>query len=96
MIWLVDRVIRGARIMAFSLRFWKAWALVTYKEDAHMIRVVIPISSSLYTIEPGTFYYLMVLNKWNFWESHPFTVASVSELAQCGGVVGGEVTSFRP
>ncbi|KAF0315626.1 ferric reductase like transmembrane component [Colletotrichum asianum] len=88
MIWLVDRIIRGARIVAFSPRFWKAWALVTYNEDAHMIRVVVPIFSSLYTIEPGTFYYLMVLNKWNFWKSHPFTVASVSESARCGESLG--------
>ncbi|KAF5488744.1 Ferric/cupric reductase transmembrane component B [Colletotrichum fructicola] len=88
MIWLLDRVIRGAQIVAFSPRFWNAWALVTYNEDAHMIRVVVPISSSLYTIEPGTFYYLMVLNKWNFWESHPFTVASVSESAECGESLG--------
>ncbi|KAE9578467.1 hypothetical protein CGMCC3_g5463 [Colletotrichum fructicola] len=88
MIWLLDRVIRGAQIVAFSPRFWNAWALVTYNEDAHMIRVVVPISSSLYTIEPGTFYYLMVLNTWNFWESHPFTVASVSESAECGESLG--------
>ncbi|KAH9226899.1 hypothetical protein K456DRAFT_1876917 [Colletotrichum gloeosporioides 23] len=87
-IWLVDRVIRGARIVAFSPMFWNARALVTYNEDAHMIRVVVPISSSLHTIESGTFYYLMVLNKWNFWESHRFTVASVSESAQRGESLG--------
>ncbi|KAM0546736.1 hypothetical protein ACHAPJ_010664 [Fusarium lateritium] len=78
LIWLFDRILRGARILSFSPLFWKAKALITYNENAHMIRVVVPVSSSLYTIEPGTFYYLMVLNKWNFWESHPFTVASVS------------------
>lgn len=44
-----------------------------------MVRMVVPLSSSFYHVEPGTFYYIMVLNKWNFWESHPFTVASVSE-----------------
>ncbi|RMZ76995.1 hypothetical protein DV738_g4604, partial [Chaetothyriales sp. CBS 135597] len=77
-IWALDRLARGARIFAFSPRFWRAKATVTYNEDAHMVRVVVPLSSSLYDIQPGTFYYLMVLNKWNFWESHPFTVASVS------------------
>jgi predicted ferric reductase len=51
---------------------------MTYNQDAHMVRVVVPVSSSVYSIEPGTFYYLMVLDKWNFWESHPFTVAAVS------------------
>uniref|UniRef100_A0A8H7K382 FAD-binding FR-type domain-containing protein n=1 Tax=Bionectria ochroleuca TaxID=29856 RepID=A0A8H7K382_BIOOC len=83
MIWVLDRVVRGARILAFSPQFWNAKARIAYNEDAHMIRMVVPVSSSLYSIKPGTFYYLMVLNKWNFWESHPFTVASVSRDARC-------------
>ncbi|CAJ0546526.1 Ff.00g011530.m01.CDS01 [Fusarium sp. VM40] len=77
-IWFLDRFIRGARIMAFNPQIWNTSALVTYNEDAHMVRVVVPLRPSMYEIPPGTFYYLMVLNKWNFWESHPFTVASVS------------------
>ncbi|RGP79908.1 ferric reductase transmembrane component 5 [Fusarium longipes] len=75
-IWLLDRVTRAGRIFAFNPKFWKTTALVTYNQDAHMIRVVVPASSSLYSIKPGTFYHLTVLDKWNFWESHPFTVAS--------------------
>ncbi|KAJ4037735.1 hypothetical protein NW761_006191 [Fusarium oxysporum] len=83
LIWLLDRIIRGLRIMAFNPKFWETKALITYNEDAHMIRVAVPTSSSLYNIEPGTFYYLMVLNKWNFWESHPFTVATISRSSRC-------------
>ncbi|VUC23401.1 unnamed protein product [Clonostachys rosea] len=82
-IWVLDRAVRGARILAFSLRFWSVKAQITYNEDAHMIRMVVPVSTSLYKIDPGTFYYLMVLNKWNFWESHPFTVASLPRAARC-------------
>ncbi|KAG5659504.1 hypothetical protein KAF25_002063 [Fusarium avenaceum] len=82
MIWFLDRFIRGARIMAFNPQIWNTSALVTYNEDAHMVRVVAPLCPSMYEIPPGTFYYLMVLNKWNFWESHPFTVASVSGTRQ--------------
>ncbi|KAF4455958.1 hypothetical protein F53441_1825 [Fusarium austroafricanum] len=78
LIWILDRVIRGLRVIAFNPQFWKTKARVTYNEDAHIIRVAVPVSSSLYDIQPGTFYYLSVLNKWNFWESHPFTVASIS------------------
>ncbi|CAF3485454.1 unnamed protein product [Fusarium graminearum] len=78
-VWLLDRVVRAVRIIAFNPKFWKTTALITYNEDAHMVRVVVPVSSSIYGIEPGTFYYLSVLNKWNFWESHPFTIASVTE-----------------
>jgi predicted ferric reductase len=65
-------------MMIFDPRIWNTSALVTYNEDAHMIRLVLPLRPNMYEIPPGTFYYLMVLNKWNFWESHPFTVASVS------------------
>ncbi|KAM0542675.1 hypothetical protein ACHAO7_009774 [Fusarium culmorum] len=79
LIWLLDRVVRAVRIIVFNLKFWKTTALITYNEDAHMVRVAVPVSSSFYGIEPGTFYYLSVLDKCNFWESHPFTVASVSE-----------------
>ncbi|CVL08721.1 related to ferric reductase Fre2p [Fusarium mangiferae] len=77
-IWLLDRVIRGLRIVAFNPKFWDTKALITHNEDAHIIRVTVSTSSSLYSIEPGAFYYIMVLNRWNFWESHPFTVATIS------------------
>ncbi|KAI1011752.1 hypothetical protein LB503_004855 [Fusarium chuoi] len=78
LVWLFDRVIRGLRIMAFNPKFWDTKALIVYNEDAHMIRVTVSTCSSLYSIEPGTFYYVMVLNRRNFWESHPFTVATIS------------------
>ncbi|KAI6749345.1 hypothetical protein HG530_015184 [Fusarium avenaceum] len=68
--------------MVFNPRIWNTSALVTYNEDAHMVRVIVPLCPSMYEIPPGTFYYLMVLNKWNFWETHPFTVASVSGTRQ--------------
>lgn len=64
--------------MVFNPQSWNTRAFVTYNEDAHMVRVVVPLRPNMYEIPPGTFYYLMVLNKWSFWESHPFTVASVS------------------
>lgn len=92
-IWGLDRVVRSARIVAFSPQFWNAKARITFNEDAHMIRMLVPVSSSLYSIEPGTFYYLMVLNKWNFWESHPFTIASVSRDARCDA---GSVSEHSP
>ncbi|KAF5637720.1 ferric-chelate reductase [Fusarium sp. NRRL 52700] len=90
LIWLLDRVIRGLRIMAFNPKFWDTKALITYNEDAHMIRVTVPTSSSLYSIEPGTFYYIMVLNQRNFWESHPFTVATISGSGRCDTETLGE------
>ncbi|KAF5981730.1 ferric reductase Fre2p [Fusarium bulbicola] len=90
LIWLLDRVIRALRIMAFNSKFWDTKALITYSEDAHMIRVTVPISSSLYSINPGTFYYIMVLNRRNLWESHPFTVAAISGPGRCDTDTLGE------
>lgn len=40
-----------------------------------------PTSTSFYTIQPGTHYYLLVLNGLRFWENHPFTVASATNSA---------------
>ncbi|KAF5664793.1 ferric-chelate reductase [Fusarium heterosporum] len=92
-IWLLDRTLRGVRIIAFNPKVWNSKALVTYNKDAEMIRINIPLSSNVYNISPGTFYYVMVLNKWNFWESHPFTVASVSGHPQ---YVNGPSTESSP
>ncbi|KID93554.1 ferric-chelate reductase, partial [Metarhizium majus ARSEF 297] len=78
LVWLLDRILRAARVLSFNPVIWNTTALVSYNERAHMVRVVVPVSSSLYRIQPGTFYYIMVLNRWNFWESHPFTVASAA------------------
>ena len=76
-IWLLDRIIRIDRILSFNMFFWADNARVTYNEETRMVRVIVAASSSLYSVKPGTFYYIMVLNKWKFWESHPFTVAVV-------------------
>lgn len=68
-----------SRIFAFNYKFWdtKAWA--SYNPATNMTRLEVPYSSSFYSVRPGTFYYLMMLNDSNFWESHPFTVATVSD-----------------
>ncbi|OAA66568.1 plasma membrane ferric-chelate reductase [Niveomyces insectorum RCEF 264] len=84
LVWAADRgVVRGLRILAFNLRFWNTRAHATYDPDANIVRLVIPYgSSSLYRPRPGTYYYLHVLNDRRFWESHPFTVASVGSHPQ--------------
>ncbi|RXG43553.1 hypothetical protein VDGE_01145 [Verticillium dahliae] len=75
MIWVLDRVIRMSRTLAFNPRFWNTWASATYDPSSNMIRLVVPHSSSFYTPQPGTYYYLHVLSDTKFWESHPFTMA---------------------
>ncbi|CAK7270762.1 hypothetical protein SEPCBS119000_004252 [Sporothrix epigloea] len=79
-VWVADRVMRAIRIIAFNPLFWTTRATATYDTDSNIIRVVVPYNSSFYQPKPGTFYYLHVLNDKRFWESHPFTVATVTTL----------------
>ncbi|RYP72046.1 hypothetical protein DL769_004533 [Monosporascus sp. CRB-8-3] len=79
-IWAFDRVLRMSRTLAFNLRFWDTKAKATYDKEANIVRLSVPCGTSLYRPGPGTFYYLHVLNDVRFWESHPFTVASVRAL----------------
>ncbi|RYO96839.1 hypothetical protein DL765_011412 [Monosporascus sp. GIB2] len=79
-IWVFDRVLRMSRALAFNRRFWNTKARATYDEDANIVRLSVPCGTSLYRPGPGTFYYLHMLNDVRFWESHPFTVASVRTL----------------
>ncbi|EFX05475.1 plasma membrane ferric-chelate reductase [Grosmannia clavigera kw1407] len=82
-VWLADRVLRSLRILAFHPRFWHVVrAAATYDAQSNLVRLVVPYSTSLYQPRPGTFYYLHVLDGWRFWESHPFTVASVGGEAE--------------
>ncbi|RYO80066.1 hypothetical protein DL766_008320 [Monosporascus sp. MC13-8B] len=79
-IWVFDRVLRMSRTLAFNLTFWNTKAKATYDKDANIVRLSVPCGTSLYRPGPGTSYYLHMLNDVRFWESHPFTVASVRTL----------------
>ncbi|KAI5459632.1 ferric reductase like transmembrane component-domain-containing protein [Mariannaea sp. PMI_226] len=78
-IWVVDRVLRALRIVAFNPYFWNTRASASYNPSSNIIRVSVPWATSIYKPAPGTFYYLHVLNGPRCWESHPFTVATVSD-----------------
>ena len=45
-----------------------------------MIRLSVPYGTSFYQPKSGTYYYLHHLDDVRFWESHPFTVASIRAL----------------
>ncbi|GKU08506.1 unnamed protein product [Fusarium langsethiae] len=89
-IWVADRVIRALRIAAFNPKLWDTWATSIYHPTSNIVRLVIPWSNSLYKPAPGTFYYIHVLNGPRCWESHPFTVAAVTDEGQRGAKVLGE------
>ncbi|RFN50191.1 hypothetical protein FIE12Z_5548 [Fusarium flagelliforme] len=89
-IWVADRVIRALRIATFNPKLWDTWATSIYHPTSNIVRLVIPWSTSLYKPAPGTFYYIHVLNGPRCWESHPFTVAAVTDEGQRGAKMIGE------
>ena len=92
-IWIGDRVMRALRIVSFNPLFWTTRAKATYDPNSNIVRLVVPYTSSLYQPKPGTYYYLHVLNDKRFWESHPFSVASVAALNKSvgsGGIGDGD------
>lgn len=51
-------------------------ATATYNKDADLIRVNVFPGSRLLRAGPGQHYYIYQLNKFRFWENHPFTLAA--------------------
>lgn len=77
-IWVLDRVLRLLRICSFAPSKWSTTSFATYDESSNIVRLRIPTTERIYKVRPGTFYYLSVMDDKRCWESHPFTVAAVS------------------
>ncbi|KAL1887890.1 hypothetical protein Cpir12675_006377 [Ceratocystis pirilliformis] len=78
LVWAGDRLGRTMRILAFNPCFWLTHARVSYSRSANILLLSVSCRNSLYQPKPGTFYYIYALNSRCFWESHPFTVATIS------------------
>ncbi|PHH92544.1 hypothetical protein CDD83_6942 [Cordyceps sp. RAO-2017] len=77
-IWVLDRSIRLLRLIAFNpLRIY-ADAYASFSAETNIVRLNVSIGKGTYKVRPGTYYYLTLLEDAHFWESHPFSVASVS------------------
>ncbi|OAA55748.1 ferric-chelate reductase [Cordyceps fumosorosea ARSEF 2679] len=76
-LWLLDRALRLARVLAFKPKSWSTRASVTYDASSNIVRLLVPTEQKIYKVHPGTFYYLSILDVARSWESHPFTVATV-------------------
>lgn len=59
----------------FGSSRWSTRARATLNPSSNIIRLEVALSPKRAKAQPGTYYYLMLLNGPNFWESHPFTVA---------------------
>jgi NAD(P)H-flavin reductase len=78
-IWVFDRMLRGLRILAFDWQFWNTKAVVTYDTASNLVRMDVPVSRNRIAPEPGTYYYIYVLNDPLYvHQNHPFTLAYVT------------------
>ena len=82
--------------MAFNLKFWNTRAEATFDPDTNVVRVEVPCSSSVYEPKAGTYFYLMVVDQANFWESHPFTLAGVAQGSSSRSGTGEETPLLSP
>lgn len=72
-------MMRLLRIIIFNPGHWSTTALASYNASANIIRLTVPIGSALYKPQAGNYFFLSILDDSNSWESHPFTVASISD-----------------
>ncbi|KAL7921239.1 ferric reductase like transmembrane component domain-containing protein [Trichoderma austrokoningii] len=78
-IWVADRMMRLLRIIIFNPGHWSTTALASYDNSANIVRLTVPTGNALYKPQPGNYFFLSILDDSNSWESHPFTVASISD-----------------
>ncbi|KAJ4983319.1 ferric reductase like transmembrane component [Stagonosporopsis vannaccii] len=77
-IWIFDRVLRGARVLAFDWKFWNTKATVSYDPTSNLVRMNVPMPRNRIVPKPGTYYYIYVLNDSLYvHQNHPFTLAYV-------------------
>ncbi|KAL6704881.1 hypothetical protein ACN47E_007564 [Coniothyrium glycines] len=78
-IWLLDRLLRLVRILAFNRNPLNTVATVSYDPDSNLVRMEVDDSKSWITPQPGTYYYIHSLQDILYaHQSHPFTLAFVS------------------
>lgn len=96
-IWILDRVFRVGRIVAFNRHFWNTKATVSYDPASNIVRMDVDGSKNLLEPQPGTYFYVHVLNDILYaHQSHPFTLAyTSSEIAHSSPVPTSPLSS-RP
>lgn len=95
-IWVFDRVLRACRIGAFNLQSWGTDSVAVYDASSNVVQLTIPVdATSTFLCQPGTYYYLMVLDDARCWESHPFTVASIPNSSDTKDCVDERASLLR-
>jgi NAD(P)H-flavin reductase len=95
-IWILDRVLRILRILAFDWQFWNTKATVCYDPVSNLVRMDIPMLRNHVAPQPGTYYYIYVLNDPLYLhQSHPFTLAYVTSPEENEHIPLSPVSSRR-
>jgi predicted ferric reductase len=96
-IWIMDRLLRAGRIIAFNRHFWNTNATVSYDPASNLVRMDVDGSKNLLPPQPGTYYYVHILNDVMYaHQNHPFTLAyTSSETARYSPIPLSPVSS-RP
>lgn len=78
-VWILDRILRASRVLAFNWKFWNTKATVSYDLASNLVKMEVDGSKSWKNIKPGTYYYVHVLDDLLYaHQNHPFTLAYVS------------------
>jgi NAD(P)H-flavin reductase len=78
-VWLLDRILRALRILAFNWNPLNTHAMATYDTASNLIRFEVPCERSLLKPQPGSYYYIYVLDELLYMhQNHPFTLAYIS------------------
>jgi len=81
-IWILDRLMRTGRILAFNRYPLRTKALVTYDSKSNLVRMEVDGTKNLVAPKPGTYYYIHVLDNILYaHQNHPFTLAYLSSDA---------------
>jgi NAD(P)H-flavin reductase len=78
-VWLLDRILRALRILAFNWNPLNTRAMATYDTASNLICLEVPCERSLLKPQPGSYYYIYVLDELLYMhQNHPFTLAYIS------------------
>lgn len=77
-VWAFDRFMRICRIILINK--FSSSGSATYHPEANIIRLNVPVRDSI-PINSGTFYFVYVYSGLKFWESHPFSLSSWTQVS---------------
>lgn len=88
-IWSFDRFLRLVRLAYCNIRigFSKnmirlSSSVITYDQEADVIKIVVTPAHTMLKPKPGQFYYIYRPSGWKGWENHPFTLGSFTRPGQ--------------